>query len=143
MEPEYTLHPKPIKDIARLAAKWWADLLRSDITPSLVKDAGYASDGPESHLRGMMGDGLIALIREKQPKVTAEMCQVFEDELTKLVLNGIDNRDPEWRERNMQGRINGLLECGGFHLEVDYDPCWPLYIAAKRAGLSDSPGPPP
>jgi hypothetical protein len=135
--PEFTHDPKPVEEIARIAAKWWADLLRVDVMPSLVKDAGYATDGPESHLRGMMGDGLVAMIRSTQKKMTMEACQVFEDALAKIILDGLDGNDPEWRERKMTGRLVGFRACGRFTIEVDYDPDWALFVAAKRAGLDD------
>jgi hypothetical protein len=101
------------------AARWWGDLLRAQVAPSLLRQAGYAREGGTSFMHGAMGDALAAMIREKDPPITLEQIEQLEVSLARRLVEQLA-RD-EW-----------------VHFGVDYDPSPELAEAAAEAGLPRS-----
>lgn len=117
------------EDLARLGARWWADYLRSDQIPSLVKEAGYGlypkdlKMTPElqrsqqrERMNGEMGDFLIRGILARSERLKEEEVDAFEEQLAIGIMNASED-----------------LMMVSIH--VDYHPDRMLTDALIRAGI--------
>ncbi len=95
------------KDLARKAAKWWADHMRH----------GFIPDNGARDKSNIMAQGLAAMLQVQEAKMrTAEGVQTFEDKLAGIFEN---------------------MPTQTYHLaSVDYGPCHVLDDAAKQAGIN-------
>jgi hypothetical protein len=94
------------KDLARKAAKWWADHMRQ----------GFLPDNGARDKSNVMAQGLALMLQEQEAKKrTAEGVQLFEDKLTNIF-------------ENVTAQTYYLAS-------VDYNPCRTLEEAAKQAGI--------
>lgn len=99
-------------EFSRVAARFWADQLRHGDGPSAIRDAGYASEGPESFARGVFMDVLVGMNRRNLPTLEPEQIDRFEDELA-------------------YSQMANLYR----HLATDYHPCRDLTNAMTAAGI--------
>jgi hypothetical protein len=93
------------KEIAKIAAKWWADKLRS---PAML-------DNGDNSEAGFMTNVLATIVQQSEREdVTESKISKFEEELTKLITK---------------------MDKGYVYIGVDYDPCVVLSDAAQKADL--------
>jgi hypothetical protein len=105
---------------AACGARWWADLLRSDLRASLIGQAGYAKGGEESARAGFFGDVMMAMIRKDDPPMTPEQIDCFEVLLAQRIR-------AQFAERGAFPPYASLV--------VDYVPDRDLFECAEAVGI--------
>lgn len=89
------------EEMARVATKWWADILRVDQVPSLVKHAGWGHV-PEEHKEkmtpgerlnqaqeirnGSMGDLMMGMLLANAERLKEEEIDAFEEALVRIIV---------------------------------------------------------
>ncbi len=95
------------KDLARKAAKWWADHMRQ----------GFIPDNGARDKSNVMAQGLALMLQEQEAKSrTADGVQLFEDKLANI-----------FEKATAQTYLLA---------SVDYNPCHVLADAAQQAGIN-------
>lgn len=97
-----------LPEIARLAASWWADILREGVTPSVERDAAWGEGNG-----AVFTDFMISLAVSRATPLTLEAIQKFEDKLTEIIST---SNYCTW-------------------IDVDYHPCRFLTDAVEQCGI--------
>lgn len=105
------------EEMARLAARWWADCLRVGEAPSVMEQAGWE---PKQSLEGMMVDGMLKTLIDHAEKLTAEEIDRFEEKLSLIIQKGYGP---------------GYGRDSRFRISVDYGPDRFITDALRFAGI--------